>query len=37
MKVIRFKKKSLQILVAFALVLGSIAFIQPKEAKAAER
>nr|WP_144521006.1 triacylglycerol lipase [Bacillus pumilus] len=36
MKVIRFKKKSLQILVALALVIGSMAFIQPKEIKAAE-
>lgn len=30
------KKRSLQILIALALVIGSMAFIQPKEAKAAE-
>ncbi len=36
MKVILFKKRSLQILVALALVIGSMAFIQPKEVKAAE-
>ncbi|MDR4252076.1 triacylglycerol lipase [Bacillus pumilus] len=36
MKVIRFKKRSLQILVVLALVMGSMAFIQPKEIRAAE-
>ncbi|MCW4645745.1 esterase/lipase family protein, partial [Bacillus safensis] len=30
------KKRSLQILIALALVIGSMAFIQPKEVKAAE-
>ncbi|KEP25988.1 esterase [Bacillus zhangzhouensis] len=36
MKVKLFIKRSLQILVAFALVVGSMVFIQPKEVKAAE-
>ncbi|MGV2913711.1 esterase, partial [Bacillus safensis] len=31
MKVMFVKKRSLQILIALALVIGSMAFIQPKE------